>query len=60
MAAAIGITHKIIYRRPIDDTIHKLEWNCPRGWSRAAVREAFQAQFPGAEIIGITEAPYSI
>jgi hypothetical protein len=60
MTPAIGITHKITYRRPIDDTIHKLEWNCPKGWSRSAVREAFQIQFPGAEIISITEAPCSI
>ena len=55
-----GITHKITYRRPTDDTIHKLEWTCPKGWNRAAVREAFQIQFPGAEIISITETPCSI
>jgi hypothetical protein len=60
MAMTTGITHQIIYRRPIDDTMHKLEWTCPRGWNRTAVREAFQVQFPGAEIISITETPCSI
>ncbi len=60
MSTFIGITHKITYRRPTDDTIHKLEWTCPKGWSRAAVREAFYAQFPGAEIIEITEASCSL
>jgi hypothetical protein len=60
MAMSTGITHKIIYRRPIDDTIHKLEWTCPKGWSLTAVREAFYVQFPAAEIIEITEAPCSL
>ena len=60
MSVLTGITHKIIYRRPIDDTIHKLEWTCPKGWSLTAVREAFQIRFPGAEIIKIAEAPCSI
>jgi hypothetical protein len=60
MSTFTGITHKITYRRPTDDTIHKLEWTCPKGWSLTAVREAFQIRFPGAEIIKITEAPCSI
>jgi hypothetical protein len=60
MSAFTGITHKITYRRPTDDTIHKLEWSCPKGWGRTAVREAFYAQFRGAEILSIEEAPCSI
>jgi len=60
MSVFTGITHKITYRRPTDDTIHKLEWSCPKGWGRTAVREAFYAQFPGAEILSIEEAPCSI
>jgi hypothetical protein len=60
MSTLTGITHKITYRRLTDDTIHKLEWTCPKGWGRTAVREAFYAQFPAAEIIEITEAPCSL
>jgi len=57
MSTFIGITHRITYRRPTDGTIHKLEWTCPKGWGRTAVREAFQIQFPGAEIFSIEEVP---
>jgi hypothetical protein len=60
MSTFTGITHKITYRRLTDDTIHKLEWNCPRGWSRTAVREAFYAQYAAAEIISIEELPCSL
>ena len=60
MSTFIGITHKITYRRLTDDAIHKLEWTCPKGWSLTAVRDAFYAQFPAAEIIEITEAPCSL
>jgi len=45
-----GITHTITYRRSTDDTIHKLEWTCPK-WTRSAVRDAFYAQYAAAEII---------
>ena len=60
MSTLTGITHKITYRRLTDDTIHKLEWTCPKGWSRTAVQEVFYAVFPAAEIIKITEAPCSL
>ena len=60
MSTLTGITHKITYRRLTDDTIHKLEWTCPKGWGRTAVREALYAQVPAAEIIEITEAPCSL
>lgn len=60
MPTSIGITHKITYRRPNDDTIHELGWTCPKGWSLTSVREAFQIQFPSAEIISIEEVPCSI
>jgi hypothetical protein len=55
-----GITHTITYRRSTDDTIHKLEWSCPNGWGRSAVREAFYAQYAAAEIISIEELPCSL
>jgi hypothetical protein len=60
MSAAIGITHTITYRRAIDNATLKLEWTCPKGWGASAVRDAFEAQYPGAEIISITEDPCSI
>jgi hypothetical protein len=60
MSTFIGITHKITYRRHIDDSVHKLEWICPKGWTRSAVREAFYAQHRNAEILSIEEVPCSL
>jgi hypothetical protein len=53
-----GITHLITYRRHYDNGTITLEWTCPKGWSTSAVRDAFQTQFPSAEIISITEVPW--
>ncbi len=60
MSTFTGITHTITYRRAIDNATLELEWTCPKGWGASAVRDAFEAQFPGAEIISITDAPCSI
>jgi len=59
MTTSTGITHLITYRRHHDhETTITLEWTCPKGWSTSAIREAFEIQFPSAEIIKITEVPW--
>jgi hypothetical protein len=51
------MTFLITYRRRKNETI-TLEWVAPKGWKRDAIRDAFHAQYPAAEILTITEAPW--
>ena len=44
----------IQYRK--NDETHSIEWIVPTGWSEPAIREAFDRQYPQAEILAIAPA----
>lgn len=46
------MAYEITYRK--NNEQHQLEWIAPSNFSEAAIREAFERQYSGAEIIAIT------
>jgi len=45
------MAYEITYLK--DNAHHTLEWIAPESWSTTAIRRAFYAQFPQAQIISL-------
>ena len=43
--------YSITYRK--DNETISMEWIVPTGWGEIAIRESFEQQYPGAEIINL-------
>lgn len=48
------MTCLITYRNSRHE-IHNLDWAIPSGWSEAAIRAAFERQYPGSELLSIQQ-----
>jgi hypothetical protein len=46
------MAYEITYQK--DNATIDLQWIVPTGWSETAIREAFERQYSGAEIVSVT------